>query len=72
MMCHAILTTESRDAAAVSGSLNVDNVSMGALRVTTRVSGNTITSEIESESVSTILFTVDDLLRCQIMSESLI
>ena len=72
MMCHAKLTTESRDAGSVSKSLNPDNVDMDSLEVSTSVSGSTITSEVKSTSLSTLLSTVDDLLRCQITSESLI
>ena len=72
MMCRAELTTESKDAESVSKSLNVDNVDMKSLKVNTSVSGNKITSTVESNVLSTILSTVDDLLRCQITSESLI
>ena len=72
MMFHATLTTESKDARAVAQSLSADNVSMKALNITTAAGGNTITSDIQSESLSTLLSTVDDLLRCQITSESLI
>ena len=72
MNCSATLVTESKDAKAVACSLNADNVRMESLSVETAVSGSHITTEIRSESVSTLLATVDDILRCQITSESLI
>jgi hypothetical protein len=72
MMCHATLTTESKDAKAVAKSLNADNVRMQSLTVSTAVEGGSIRSDIRSESLTTLLATVDDLLRCQITSESLI
>ena len=72
MMCHAKLVTESGDPASVSKSLNTDNVGLDSLEVETSVSGGRIISEIKSHRVSTLLSTVDDLLRCQITSESLI
>jgi hypothetical protein len=72
MNCHATMVTESKDASAVGKSLNADNVRMDSLTVKTTVFAGRIVTDIESESVSTLLATVDDLLRCQITSESLI
>jgi hypothetical protein len=72
MMCHARLLTESRDAESVSKSLKPDNVGMRFLEVRTSVSGGRIVSDIESGSLTTLLSTIDDLLGCQITSESLI
>jgi len=72
MMCHARLVTDSGDAESVSKSLNPDNVGFDSLEVRTSVSGGSITTEIKSGSLSTLLATVDDLLRCQATSEALI
>ncbi|MBD3388599.1 MAG: hypothetical protein GF414_06830 [Candidatus Altiarchaeales archaeon] len=72
MICYAKLVTESAGSAAVSESLNTDNVVMNSLSVETSLSGNRVTSEIRSDSLNTLLSTLDDLLRCQITSESMI
>ena len=72
MMCSAILTTDSKDPAAVSGSLSGDDASMESLRVTTVSSDGAVVCTVEAESLSTLLSTIDDLLRCQMTSESLI
>ena len=72
MMCKAVLTTESLSADAVAKALNEDNVRMDGLAVKTSSSGGKVTTEIDCESVSTLMSTVDDLLRCQMTSESMI
>ncbi len=72
MRCHAKLTTDSANPEAVSESLKADNVLMKGLTISTRAEGGKIVSEIDAESVSTTLSTLDDILRCQITSESLI
>ena len=72
MMCHATLVTDSAGAKAVARALNPDDVSMGELTVKTSHKGDKVTTHIECESVSTLMATVDDVLRCQITSESLI
>jgi hypothetical protein len=72
MNCHAKLVTESNDAHAVAQALNADNVALEYLNVTTAASGNAVVSEIRAQSLTTLMATVDDLLSCQITSESLI
>ncbi|MFH0862958.1 MAG: KEOPS complex subunit Pcc1 [Candidatus Altiarchaeota archaeon] len=72
MMCKAILIAESLGAVAVAKALNGDNVRMDSLTVRTSSSTGKVTTEIDCESVSTLMATVDDLLRCQMTSESLI
>ena len=72
MNCHATLTTESKDAPSVAKALNADNVRMAGLTVETSASDGRITSEIRSESVTTLMSTIDDILRCQMTSEALI
>jgi hypothetical protein len=72
MMCQAKLTTESKDAASVSKSLNPDNKGVDSLEINTFVSGGKITTNIRVDSITTLMSTVDDLIRCQMTSESLI
>jgi hypothetical protein len=72
MNCQATLRTESKDAAAVAESLRPDNVGMDSLSVSSRADGGFVVSEVRSRSVGTLLATVDDILRCQMASESLI
>ena len=72
MMCKATLTTESKDGRAVAESLNADNVRMDRLVVRTACRGNHVVSQITADSTSTLLSTIDDLIRCQITSESMI
>ena len=72
MMCKARLVTESSDAEAVSKALAADSVRMERLIVRTGSSHGRVITEIEAESVSTLMSTVDDLIRCQMTSESLI
>jgi len=72
MNCHARLVTESSDATSAAAALTADNTALESLRVTTRAAGGMVVSEIDSASVSTLLATVDDLLRCQMAAESVI
>ncbi len=72
MNCHARLVTESSDAAAAALALTADNAALKSLRVATRAEGGRVVSEIDAASVSTLLATVDDLLRCQMAAESVI
>jgi hypothetical protein len=72
MMCYARLSTESKDAAAVSKSLKPDNVGMECLKVTTSTSGAMIVSEVDAGSVITLMSTLDDLIMCQMTSEALL
>jgi hypothetical protein len=69
MRFQARMFTDSRDAGSVSKSLSADNICLDFLTVKTGVSGKRIDSKIECESLSTLISTVDDLLRCQISSE---
>jgi hypothetical protein len=71
MNVHATLVTESKDAASQARALNVDNVSMGSLNAITRAEGKLVITELHAKSIGTLMATVDDILRCQITSESL-
>jgi hypothetical protein len=72
MNCHARIVTESQNASAVAGSLNVDNVALGCLKIKSAVLGGKVVTEIDANSIGTMLATIDDVLRCQITSEGLI
>jgi len=72
MNCRAVLTTESKDAEAVQSSLCADNVKIGSLEVRCTVRGGKVVSSVDAKSLGTLLSTVDDILRCQITSESMI
>jgi hypothetical protein len=72
MMCKAVLTTESANSQSVANALDTDNVRMSALTIKTTASEHKVTTTIEAESVSTLMSTIDDVLRCQIASESMI
>jgi hypothetical protein len=72
MNCHARIVTESADASAIAGSLNVDNVALDSLKIESAVSGTKVVTEIDANSIGTMLATIDDVLICQITSEGLI
>lgn len=72
MKCEAVLTTMSRDATVISASLNVDNLHLDGLSVSTKCERDVIISKISAESVSSVLACADDLIRCQCTSEDLI
>jgi hypothetical protein len=67
----SILSTESKNAVAAAKTINVDNVRMENLRVSSRVSGVVVETRIECTSIGTLLNTLDDVIRCQITSEEL-
>lgn len=66
------LKTSSRNSREVCRSLDVDNVSLKELSVETGHDGNTITTIVRSNSIKTMLNTIDDLIRCQIAAESVV
>lgn len=72
MNVYARLSTESKDACAVASSLSADNVSLDNLSVKTGFEGSYVVSEVRAQSLSTVLSTLDDILRCQMASEALI
>jgi hypothetical protein len=72
MNCHARIVTESKDAASVADSLNVDNLALESLSIRSTAAGNVVVTEIDADSIGTMLATIDDALRCQITSESMI
>ncbi|MBU0762297.1 MAG: hypothetical protein KKD39_04675 [Candidatus Altiarchaeota archaeon] len=72
MKSTATLITDSMDAASVASSLNTDNICLEGLSVKTYADQGSVVSVVSSDSLTTLLSTVDDLLRCQMASESLL
>lgn len=72
MMVDAILRTESKDPESVAASLSLDNCDLDGLRVSSSVEDGMVVSSVEGRSVGTVLSTLDDLVCCQITSESLV
>jgi len=68
----ATLISESKNPESVSRALDVDNIKLSGLEVTTNVSGSTVETRVGSNSLSTLLLTLDDVLKCQILAEGLV
>ena len=68
----AVLTTESKDPKSVAASLSVDNRNLSGQRVETTPEKDSIVSRIECESVRSMLASIDDLIRSQIVAESVV
>ena len=65
-------STESKDASSVSAALNVDNIKLDGLKIVSGISGGRIVTEIESNSLKTLINTLDDLISCQMAAEKLL
>ncbi len=75
MNISATLKTESKDAKNIASTLEVDNVNdveAEGLRIHTRDVNGQIISEIKSKKINTLINTLDDLIRCQIVAEKTI
>lgn len=68
----ATLKTESKDAESVASALDIDNVKLEKLRVETKTEKDKILTRIESNSINTLINTLDDIIRCQIVAEKII
>ncbi|MCX6695749.1 MAG: KEOPS complex subunit Pcc1 [Candidatus Altiarchaeota archaeon] len=68
----ATLVTESKKPESVAKALNVDNIRMSGLEITTSVSGGRVETRMGANSMTTLLSTLDDVLKCQIMAEGLV
>lgn len=68
-MHQAVLRTSSKDGKSVSQALEADNEQDKKLRIVTKEREKRVVSEIETNSIRTLLSTLDDLVRCQIMAE---
>ena len=72
MKCVATLVTESKNPMSVAESLNIDNLELDNLIVKTKRNNNKILTTIESNNLGTMLNVIDDIIRCQIVAESVI
>lgn len=72
MMHFAKIHTKSKNSKEVCESIDVDNVSLKDLSIETEFDSNSITTIVKSNSMRTMLNTIDDLIRCQIAAESMI
>jgi len=68
----ATLKTESKDAESVASALDIDNVKLEKLRVETKSERDKILTRIEADSINTLINTLDDIIRCQIVAEKII
>lgn len=69
MKCRATLKTDSRDAESVSMALGVDNTGPDGLVIKTSGTGGKIVTEVASESLPTLINTLDDIICCQMAAE---
>jgi hypothetical protein len=72
MKVKALLKTESKDAKSVASALDVDNIDLENLRVATKTEKDRIITKVESNSMSTLISTLDDIISCQITAEKII
>ena len=68
----ATLKTTSKDAKSMAKSLEIDNCSLEGLSIKSNSSQNEVTTRIESNSIATLLNTIDDVLCCQMVAEKVI
>jgi hypothetical protein len=68
----AILKTKSGDVKNVAKALNVDNIELGNLKITSKACGNRIITKLESNNPNTLLSTLDDIISCQMVAEKVI
>jgi hypothetical protein len=68
----ATLKTQSKNPLGVCKALEADNISLEGLKIESSARDGMIESRVESESINTLLSTVNDIIRCQAMAESLI
>jgi hypothetical protein len=69
MMCEVSLRIRSKDADSTAKALSVDNA--GGC-VESRAEGDYVVTDVRSESLGGILSYVDDVIRCQIVSEAMV
>jgi len=70
MKFSAVLKTESGDAKSVSKALQIDNVDMENFRMGTGAEKGRIVTKVEAEKISTLLSSLDDVIKCQMVAES--
>jgi len=69
MKFSAVLKTESMDAESVSKALQIDNVDMENFRINTGAEEGRIVTKIEAEKINTLLSSLDDVIKCQMVAE---
>ena len=69
MKFSAVLKTESMDAESVSRALQIDNVDMENFRIDTDAEKGRIVTKIETEKINTLLSSLDDVIKCQMVAE---
>jgi len=67
---NATLKTESKNPNAVAKALSVDNRNLSEQTITTTVQEGHVETKIECESLRTMLASIDDLIRSQMIAES--
>ncbi len=65
----AQISTESENPECVMKALSVDNK---AAEISSKVDGKTIKTEVKANNPRTLLATVDDIIRCQMVAEKII
>jgi hypothetical protein len=68
----AILITESGNPKSVAAALSVDNRNLAGQRVATKAGKGVVESHIECDDMRSLLASVDDLIRSQIVAESVV
>jgi len=71
-MHKAVLTTESIDAKSIAKALSVDNSNDAKLKIKTISKNNKIKTKIITNSMATLLRTLDDIIQCQMVAEKTI
>ncbi|MFH1835121.1 MAG: KEOPS complex subunit Pcc1 [Methanobacteriota archaeon] len=65
----AQISTKSENPKCVMKALSVDNK---AAEIDSKVGGKTIKTEVKANNPRTLLATVDDIIRCQMVAEKII
>lgn len=68
----ATLKTDSIDAECIASALDVDNVNMENLKISTKADGGEILTHIESNNLKTLINTIDDVINSQMIAERII
>jgi len=76
MRCRALMITESRDAGSISSSLDIDNLEVEGsenLYIDIKpIDKKRIRTVVKSNKIGTLINTLDDIIRCQIIAENLL
>jgi len=72
MKFKAVLKTESMDPISVSKALEIDNIELENMRIKTIPYKGYILTTVESNSLKSVLNTLDDIIFCQMVAEEVI